>query len=122
VNDKQGLIKVDGKVRRDYRYPLGMMDVISIEKTGENFRILYDVKGRFQAHKIDDKEAKFKLCRVQKKAMGPKKVPYVVTHDGRTLRYPHPEIKKLDTVKVCSSISKNFIYNNLIFIVEPRDR
>ena len=32
--------------------------------------------------------------------MGPKKVPFVVTHDGRTLRFPHPEIKKLDTVKV----------------------
>lgn len=105
MSDKQGLIKVDGKVRRDYKYPLGMMDVVSIEKTGEHFRILYDVKGRFQAHKIDEKEAKFKLCRIQKKAMGPKKVPFVVTHDGRTLRYPHPEIKKLDTVKVIQVLS-----------------
>jgi len=47
VKDKDGLIKVDNKVRRDPRYPLGIMDVISIEKTGEHFRILYDVKGRF---------------------------------------------------------------------------
>ena len=47
VKDKDGLIKVDNKVRRDPRYPLGIMDVISIEKTGEAFRILYDVKGRF---------------------------------------------------------------------------
>ena len=47
VRDKEGLIKVDGKIRRDPRYPLGIMDVVSIEKTGENFRILYDIKGRF---------------------------------------------------------------------------
>lgn len=47
VNDKDGLIKVDGKIRRDTRYPLGMMDVITIEKTNEFFRILYDIKGRF---------------------------------------------------------------------------
>merc|ERR1712196_618502 len=27
-------------------------------------------------------------------------VPYIVTHDGRTIRFPHPDIKKNDTVKV----------------------
>jgi small subunit ribosomal protein S4e len=47
VKDKEGLIKVDNKIRRDPRFPLGIMDVVSIEKTGEAFRILYDVKGRF---------------------------------------------------------------------------
>jgi small subunit ribosomal protein S4e len=47
VRDKEGLIKVDNKIRRDPRFPLGIMDVVSIEKTGENFRILYDVKGRY---------------------------------------------------------------------------
>ena len=100
VKDKEGLIKVDGKIRRDTRYPLGMMDVVSIDKTGEHFRILYDVKGRFQAQKIDEKEAKFKLCKVKRKAMGPTKIPYIVTHDGRTIRFPHPDIKKNDTIKV----------------------
>lgn len=100
VKDKEGLVKIDGKVRREPRFPLGVMDVVSIEKTGENFRILYDVKGRFQAHKIDSKEAQFKLCSVKRKAMGKNKIPYIVTHDGRTIRYPHPEIKKHDSVKV----------------------
>jgi small subunit ribosomal protein S4e len=32
--------------------------------------------------------------------MGPKKVPYIVTHDGRTIRFPLPEIKKNDTIKL----------------------
>lgn len=32
--------------------------------------------------------------------MGANKIPYLVTHDGRTLRYPRPDIKKYDTVKV----------------------
>lgn len=100
VKDKEGLIKVDGKIRRDPRFPLGMMDVVTIERTGEFFRILLDVKGRFQAHRIDAKEATFKLCSVRSKAMGKNKIPYIVTHDGRTIRYPHPEAKKHDTVKV----------------------
>jgi len=29
-----------------------------------------------------------------------KKVPYIVTNDGRTIRYPDPDIKVNDTVKV----------------------
>jgi ribosomal protein S4E len=29
----------------------------------------------------------------------PAAVPYIVTHDGRTVRYPDPVIKKGDTVK-----------------------
>jgi len=100
VRDKEGLIKVDNKIRRDPRFPLGIMDVISIAKTNENFRILFDTKGRYQAHKIDSKEASFKLCSVKRKAMGENSIPYIVTHDGRTIRYPHPDIKRQDTIKL----------------------
>lgn len=37
------------------------LDVISIEKTGENFRLIYDVKGRFCVHRIQPEEAKVTL-------------------------------------------------------------
>lgn len=100
VKDTAGLIKVDNRVRKDANFPCGIMDVITIEKTGEFFRIMLDVKGRFVAHKIGAEEAKFKLCKVTKKAMGKNKIPYLVTNDGRTLRYPHPEIKVGDTLKL----------------------
>lgn len=98
--DKSANIKIDNKNRRDHRFPTGFMDVISIDKTGENFRMLYDVKGRFQPHAIDAKEAGFKLCKVVQKKIGKNKVPYVVTHDGRTIRFPHPDIKINDCIKV----------------------
>lgn len=65
-------------------------------------------------NKISDEEAGYKLCRVKKLARGNKAslghnpnhfgqlaaVPYVVTHDGRTLRYPDPLIRVNDTVKL----------------------
>jgi len=31
--------------------------------------------------------------------MGANKIPYIVTHDGRTIRFPHPDIKKNDSIK-----------------------
>lgn len=34
------------------------LDVITIEKTGEFFRLVYDVKGRFTIHRISAEEAK----------------------------------------------------------------
>lgn len=68
------------------------MDVLTIVKTGENFRLLYDEKGRFTLVKINNTEARFKLCKVVKKAVGPNKIPYIVTHDARTIRFAHPDI------------------------------
>merc|ERR1719446_827723 len=100
VKNKDGLVKIDGKSRRDPRFPLGNMDVVSIEKTNQNFRILLDTKGRFQAHPIPTDEAKFKLCKVVRKTINKKKIPHISTHDGRTIRYPHPDITINDSVKV----------------------
>jgi small subunit ribosomal protein S4e len=122
----QKLIKVDNKVRTDNTYPAGFMDVISIAKTNENYRLLYDVKGRFAVHKILPGEAKFKLCRVRHQMVGAKGVPYIVTHDARTIRYPNPDIKVNDTIKIALSDSKilehiKFQVGNLCMIVGGRN-
>ncbi|KOH49943.1 RPS4Ap Protein component of the small (40S) ribosomal subunit [Saccharomyces cerevisiae] len=68
-------VKVDGKVRTDTTYPAGFMDVITLDATNENFRLVYDVKGRFAVHRITDEEA-------------------------LTIGYPDPNIKVNDTVKI----------------------
>ncbi|EKX43680.1 small subunit ribosomal protein S4e, cytoplasmic [Guillardia theta CCMP2712] len=93
-------IKVDGKIRTDVTYPCGFMDVLSIEKTGEHFRLLHDTKGRFVLHRLTQADAQHKLCRVKSLGVGINKVPYIVTHDGRTIRYPDPLIKPNDTVQI----------------------
>jgi len=96
----QRLVKVDGKARTDIKFPAGFMDVVAIEKTNEYFRLLYDVRGRFTLHRVSSEEAQHKLGRVKTVAMGTGGVPYIVTHDGRTIRYPDPNVKANDTVKI----------------------
>merc|ERR1711964_937009 len=93
-------------VRTDITFPTGFMDVVTLEKTNQHFRILYDTKGRFVLHQIHKDEAAYKLCRVMKVAYGAGGCPYVVTHDGRTLRFPDPEIKVHDTVLVNTTTGK----------------
>merc|ERR1712054_351600 len=92
---KQELVQVDKKVRTDVTFPAGFMDVVSINETNENFRLLYDVKGRFNIHKIDDNEAKFKLLKVKRVSVGKKGIPYIVTHDGRITDIIHFDIGNL---------------------------
>jgi small subunit ribosomal protein S4e len=107
-------VKIDHKVRTDMSYPCGFQDVITIDKTSENFRLLYDTKGRFVLHRITPKEAAYKLCRVKDVSLGSKAyigtnpfvagslgaIPYLTTHDGRTIRYPDPQIDTSDTIKL----------------------
>lgn len=47
---------------KDYRILMMLfvvvLDVVTIDKTGEHFRLIYDVKGRFTIHRISAEEAK----------------------------------------------------------------
>jgi len=92
-------IRVDGKVRTDTKFPCGFQDVVTINRTGEHFRLIYDVKGRFHLHRIPVAEASWKLLKVKKKALGARGIPFIVTHDGRTISYPDPKIYVNDTIK-----------------------
>merc|ERR1712167_177412 len=105
----QRLIKVDGKARTDMKYPAGFMDVISVEKTNEYFRLIYDTKGRFIVHRITAEEASYKLCRVKKVFVEKNNVPFLVTHDGRSIRYPNPDCKVGDTIEL--DLASNKISN-----------
>jgi small subunit ribosomal protein S4e len=121
------MVKVDGKVRTDPRYPTGLMDVVSIEKTGEIFRMVYDVKGRYALNPIDKAEAKFKLCKITEVYMGVNKTPMATTHDGRTLRYPDPMLKQGDTIKLDLETGKpteifKYAVGNIVLITSGANR
>jgi len=122
----QRLVKVDGKVRTDPTYPAGFMDVISIDKANELFRLLYDTKGRFAIQRITAPEAAYKLAKVRTTGVGSKSVPYLATTDGRTIRYPDPLISVHDTVKLDLASGKitdfiKFDIGNLVMITGGRN-
>jgi len=95
---RQKLVNVDGRARTDAKYPVGFMDVIEIPRTGERFRMMYDVKGRFSMVKIGEAEAGIKLAKITNLHTTTGRVPVATTHDGRRLRYASPKIAIGDTV------------------------
>lgn len=104
-------MKIDGKVPTGLTCPAGFMDVMSIDKTGEDFCLICDTQGRFDAHCITPEEAKYLLCEVRTFFVSTKGIPCLGTSDARTLRYPDPLVKvngithiDLETGKITDSV------------------
>jgi small subunit ribosomal protein S4e len=76
-------ILVDGKITREPKFAVGFMDIVSIPKLGKSYRIVLDSKGRLDTQEIDEKESKFKLCRIEKKMTVKGKKTQLTLHDGR---------------------------------------
>jgi ribosomal protein S4E len=122
----QKQIKVDGKIRVDPNFPAGFMDIVELPKSGDQFRLMYDTKGRFVLHRVSNEEKKYKLAKVTRQEYTKKAIPYVATNDGRTIRYPDPLIKVNDTVKIDLETGKivDFVKletGNLVVITRGRN-
>uniref|UniRef100_A0A7C3UDR6 Small ribosomal subunit protein eS4 n=1 Tax=Geoglobus ahangari TaxID=113653 RepID=A0A7C3UDR6_9EURY len=62
-----GHILVDGIARKDYKFPVGLFDVVSIPKMDLNYRIVFDEKGRYVPIEVEDYDKK--LYRINNKTM-----------------------------------------------------
>ncbi len=103
----QGKVYVDGKVRREDDFPLGLMDVISLPDIDKSFRIVSSRKGLI-LHPISKEESNFKLCRIENKKVVKNGHIQLHLHDGSNiivkvadLKNPQEDTyKSLDTVKI----------------------
>ncbi|KAH9411024.1 putative ribosomal protein S4 [Ordospora pajunii] len=98
-------VKVNGRVRTDPHFPVGLFDVLSIDKTGEHFRVFYTVSKKFHLHKIASSEAEYRLAKVVKK-YSHLNVPYVVSSCGLNIRFCDPAIRIGDTIRIDNGSGK----------------
>ncbi|MEK6949866.1 MAG: 30S ribosomal protein S4e [Nanoarchaeota archaeon] len=57
-------VLVDNIARTDYRFPVGLFDVLSFREIDENFRAVLDKKGRISIVKIGKDESKIKPYKI----------------------------------------------------------
>ncbi|MCS7110590.1 MAG: S4 domain-containing protein [Candidatus Caldarchaeum sp.] len=103
---KAGKFLVDGRPVKDPRFPIGLMDVLSVEATGEHFRVLVKPgKGLF-LFKVTAEESGFKVVQVLRKNHVKGGGLMVGFHDGRTLVFRGESLERglgfkiLDGVKL----------------------
>lgn len=76
-------VLVDGKVRMDGKFPVGMMDSITFPKTGESYRIIVNRKG--QLVPVQTKSASLKIGKVVHKHTVRGGKTNITLHDGRNI-------------------------------------
>jgi small subunit ribosomal protein S4e len=81
---KNKQVLVDGKRRTDYRFNVGLMDVISLPDIKEQYRISINNNRKLAPVKIDAKEANQKVCKIKGKGFYNGKMQLRLS-DGRVI-------------------------------------
>ena len=81
----EGNVLVNGKVRKDYKFSVGIFDIISIPKNEKYFRVLTDRRGRLTLTQIKEEDSKTKLCRINNKTVVKGGKVQLNMHDGRNI-------------------------------------
>ncbi len=112
----EGHIKVDGRVRRNYKYPVGLMDVIEIVDTQEYFRMVPVPVKVMSLVPIPKDEASIKLCRIENKTTVKGGHIQLNLHDGRNLlvRVSDPQNPVEDRFKTLGSVKISIPANELV--------
>lgn len=84
----QGHVEVDGKIRKDYKYTVGLMDVIKIPAAKTRLRVIPDSRHLLQLLPIPKKEENLKPCKITGKHTVRKGHIQLHLHDGRTIQLP----------------------------------
>jgi small subunit ribosomal protein S4e len=85
-----GKILIDGRARKNYKYPVGFMDVVQIPSSKEAYRVLPDLKGRLILHPIPKENEGFKLCKITNKTTIKEGKTQLNLHDGRNVIVEDP--------------------------------
>jgi small subunit ribosomal protein S4e len=80
-------ISIDGKKVKDRHTQVGLMDVLSLPVLKKNYRILISKRKKVYLKDVDDKEAKFKLCKIVGKKMLSGKKMQLNLHDAKNALY-----------------------------------
>ena len=81
----KGKIFVNGKSREDYRFPVGIFDIVSMPDIKEQYIMLYDKTGHLYPQKISKEDAEHKVVKIIGKKILPGKKLQINLFDGRNL-------------------------------------
>jgi small subunit ribosomal protein S4e len=93
-------VLVDGKVVTDPKFPVGLMDIISIPKINQHYRMLLDRNGKLRLVSVTEGREKWKLCRIDGKTTIKGGKTQLNLHDGRCILVEKDSFHCGDVVKL----------------------
>jgi small subunit ribosomal protein S4e len=95
----QRSVLVDGLVRTDKGFPVGLFDLVALPEKKESYRALFDGKGRVRLVAVEPKTS-HKIAKVVGKTAAPKGLIELRLHDGKVLTVKKTGLKVGDSVKI----------------------
>jgi small subunit ribosomal protein S4e len=81
----EGNVVVNGKVRKEHKFPIGIFDILSVPQLKAHYMVLLDKKGKLSLIEISEDAASRKLCRVDGRTMIKAGKRQLNLHDGRNI-------------------------------------
>lgn len=81
----EGSILVDGVVRREPDFPMGLMDVVELPSIAKAYRLVPTARRLLSPVEIPDNEKSLKLCKIRRKVTLRKGRLQYGMHDGRSI-------------------------------------
>jgi len=91
-------VRVNGVVRTSHKFPVGLFDVVSVEGLENDYKIVYDHKGRFTVEKIEPETKIIRPSKVVNKVTVKGGKIQLTTDDGRNILTDDNSIRVHDTI------------------------
>ncbi|MBI2598508.1 MAG: 30S ribosomal protein S4e [Candidatus Diapherotrites archaeon] len=93
-------VQVNGTVRKDLKFPVGLFDIVSFPQTGKMYRIMLDKNGRIKVTEMGQKASLEKVSKILKKHVKKNGKIILTTSEGFVLLQGKHKISVSDSVKI----------------------
>lgn len=95
-----GEVLVDGRVVKEPKFAVGFMDVVTVPKTKQSWRVTIDEKARLRLVPVDASQAGWKLAQIQDKTTVKGGQTQLNLHDGRNILVKKDDYRTGDVLRI----------------------
>ncbi len=120
----KGNLLVDGIVRKEHRFPVGLFDIISIPDINEHYIILYK-SGKLFAISINREDSNSKTCKIIGKTILKKGKLQLNLYDGKNIIVDKDAYKVGDSVILSQKIIKKHLKlekGAMVYLIEGKHK
>lgn len=107
----KGEVLVDKRIRKDYKFPVGLMDVVEFPRINKLFRVIFNKKRKISLIPINENDAKIKPCKIINKTILRNKKIQLNLYDGKNIIVDKNNYKVGDTLLL--DLNKNQVSDHL---------
>ncbi|MEK6936760.1 MAG: 30S ribosomal protein S4e [Nanoarchaeota archaeon] len=91
-------VLINNKVRKEFDFPVGIFDTLSIPDLNKHYKVVYSLKGKLDLKEVNKEESNYKICKIIGKKTLKKKKTQLNFYNGENLIIDKDNYKVRDSV------------------------